>query len=182
MEGQGHGRKAGIDIEMARIHTDEQRIAHLLARTTKTESGCMEFNGCVQSNGYSRATVRRKTDYAHRHIYRLIKGEIPSGMDVCHSCDNRKCINPDHLFLGTRRENMQDAVKKGRQAKGARLPQTILGEQDRSRIVADARSGRPYKEIAREIGICRQHVGKIAIENGIRRNNPIKGSRNGVSQ
>ncbi len=72
---------------MTLLNTDKQRAAHLLSRTTKTETGCMEFNGCVQSNGYARATVRRKTDYAHRHIYRLVKGEIQDGLDVCHSCE-----------------------------------------------------------------------------------------------
>lgn len=165
---------------MTLLNTDKQRAAHLLSRTTKTETGCMEFNGCVQSNGYARATVRRKTDYAHRHIYRLVKGEIPDGLDVCHSCDNRRCINPEHLFLGTRLDNMQDAVRKGRQAKGKALPQTVLDEDDKRRIVDYAASGRLYNEIAREFGIGRQHVGHIAIQNGIRRAKSNQGGINGV--
>lgn len=167
---------------MACLHTDQQRAAHLLSRTAKTEAGCMEFLGCVQSNGYARATVRGKTDYAHRHIFRLAKGEIPDGMDVCHSCDNRRCINPDHLFLGTRRDNMQDAVRKGRQAKGKMLPQTVLDEDDKRRIVAYASIGRLYKDIAAEVGVGRQQVGHIAIQHGIRRARLAQGEKNGVSQ
>lgn len=161
---------------------DANRAAHLLSRTTITDGGCMEFNGCVQSNGYARATVRRKTDYAHRHIYRLAKGPIPDGLDVCHSCDNRRCINPAHLFLGTRRENMQDAVRKGRQAKGKMLPQTVIDEYDKRRIVESAHSGRLYKDIASEIGIGRQHVGQIAIQHGIRRRELTKWVKNGISK
>ena len=148
----------------------EDRAKHLLARTITTPTGCMEFQGCIQSNGYSRATVERKADYGHRHIYRLAIGEIPSGMDVCHTCDNRRCINPGHLFLGSRQENMADAVKKGRQAKGAALPHTKLTEFLKSEITSLAKQGVQYKDIAAKFGICRQHAGQIAIKNGVRRN------------
>lgn len=143
---------------------------HLLGRTRETETGCMEFTGCVQANGYSRATVARKTDYGHRHIYRLVKGEIPTGMDVCHSCDNRRCINPEHLFLGTRLENMKDCVQKGRQARGSMLPQTKTTDLVVAEITRMAHEGRPYQQIAEQFGICRQHAGQIAIKNGVHRN------------
>ena len=129
----------------------------------------MEYTGCVQSNGYARATVDRKADGAHRHIYRLVHGEIPKGMDVCHKCDNRKCINPAHLFLGTRKENMADAVAKGRQAKGFGLPHTVVDEAAELAIVAMAMAGVLYKDIAGLVGVGRQRVGQIAIRNGVRR-------------
>lgn len=148
----------------------QQRAEHLLSRTKVSGSGCMEFIGCIQGNGYARATVNRKTDYAHRHIYRLLKGEIPEGLDVCHQCDNRKCINPDHLFLGTRKENMLDAVSKGRQARGAKLPQTKIDDRAEAEIVRMALAGVKYKDIAAAFGIGKQHAGYIAIKNGVRRN------------
>lgn len=148
---------------------DAARAVRLLERTKSTDSGCMEYQGCIQANGYSRATVQRKADYGHRHIYRLLKGDIPDGLDVCHRCDNRKCINPDHLFLGTRRENMADAVSKGRQARGASLPHTKLTTFITQEIAAMAKQGLPYKEIAARFGICKQHAGQIAIKNGVRR-------------
>jgi hypothetical protein len=100
--------------------------------------------------------------------------DIPKGMDVCHSCDNRRCINPDHLFLGTRKENMQDAVSKGRQAKGFALPQTKISAYVEDEIVAMAKQGIPYKDIASAFGICRQHAGHIAIQNGVRRDGVSK--------
>ena len=145
------------------------RMAHLLGRTKTTASGCMEFQGCVQSNGYSRATVNRHTDYGHRHIFRLANGPIPAGMDVCHKCDNRRCINPEHLFLGTRQENMTDAVSKGRQAKGSMLPHFKVTEDAAREIGQMARDGILYKDVAACFGICRQHVGQIAIKQGVNR-------------
>ncbi|HCP79402.1 MAG: hypothetical protein CML16_03215 [Pusillimonas sp.] len=149
---------------------DNERLAHLLSRCVKTESGCLEYQGSVQSNGYARATVRRKTDHAHRHAYRLSRGiEIPKGIDVCHRCDNRRCINPGHLFLGTRLVNMQDAVSKGRQAKGEALPNFKVTSYVKAEIVAMAKAGIPYKDVAAAFGICRQHAGYIAIQNGVRR-------------
>lgn len=149
---------------------DQDRLRHLLARCNKTSDGCLEYQGCVQSNGYARATIRRKTDHAHRHAYRLANGvEIPKGIDVCHRCDNRRCINPDHLFLGTRKDNMQDAVAKGRQAKAFDLPHTKINQFVRQEIVALAKAGVPYSEVAAQFGICRQHAGYIAIQHGVRR-------------
>lgn len=150
--------------------TDDERANRLLDRTVKTESGCMEYTGCVQKNGYARATVNRVTDYAHRHIYRMLIGELPKGLDVCHKCDNRKCINPEHLFLGTRAENMADAKRNGRTAKGFDLPHTKISDDIRKYIVAMAKDGVKYKHIASEVGICRQRVGQVAIKEGIRRN------------
>jgi hypothetical protein len=130
----------------------------------------MEFCGCIQSNGYGRATVNRKTDYVHRHIYRLVKGPIPDGLDVRHKCDNRRCINPDHLLPGTRKDNMDDAVSRGRQARGSMLPQTKVTEYIELEITAMAKAGMPYKDVASAFGICKQHAGQIAIKNGVHRN------------
>jgi hypothetical protein len=145
------------------------RAAHLLSRTLTTAAGCMEYQGCVQSNGYSRATVNRVADYGHRHIYRLVNGEIPPGLDVRHTCDNRRCINPAHLVTGTRMENMQDAVARGRQAKGMRLPQTKITAFIEAEIVALAKANVKYADVAKLFGICPQHAGAIAIQNGVRR-------------
>ncbi|MCK5616824.1 HNH endonuclease [Candidatus Pacearchaeota archaeon] len=92
------------------------------------DTGCWNWSGCIQGNGYARVTYKRKTMGAHRLSYMAFFGPIPDGHDVCHRCDNRACVNPSHLFVGTRLDNMKDCVAKGRQAKGDMLPD-LRGEK-----------------------------------------------------
>lgn len=76
------------------------------------DSGCWEKIG--NSKGYSMVRLHGKPVSFHRVAYTAHFGKIPKGMYVCHKCDNPKCINPDHLFLGAPRDNVLDSVKKGR--------------------------------------------------------------------
>ncbi len=78
-------------------------------------SGCWLWTSELNWNGYGAFSYKLRRVTAHRMSWFLKHGEMPpSSVDVCHKCDTRSCVNPDHLFLGTRKDNMQDSVSKGR--------------------------------------------------------------------
>lgn len=96
----------------------EKRFWSRVDKRSKNE--CWEWQGNVV-RGYGHFPLTHfKTVKAHRFSYELKYGQIPDGMLVCHKCDNSKCVNPNHLFLGTHQDNMNDRSAKGRQAKGDR--------------------------------------------------------------
>jgi hypothetical protein len=75
---------------------------------------CWPWLGKPNIDGYGTITIAKETFGAHCIAYKITRGDIPKGICVCHTCDNRICCNPEHLFLGSRQDNMQDMMKKGR--------------------------------------------------------------------
>lgn len=88
-------------------------------QTLKDSSGCWLYTGSKSHNGYGHFRIGRKTFRAHRIAWELAFGAIPEGVRVLHTCDQRACVNPEHLFLGTQLDNMADCKAKGRNARGA---------------------------------------------------------------
>lgn len=78
------------------------------------KNGCHEWIGTIGSNGYALISINGKNAIVHRLLYKQKYGDIPNALMVCHKCDNRKCINLKHLFLGTAKENTQDMIIKNR--------------------------------------------------------------------
>ena len=89
----------------------------ILDRVTVNDDGCWEYDGCTRGSyghWYGAMSYHGSNTSTHRIVYEAYYGKIPNERHVCHRCDNTKCCNPEHLFLGTALDNHNDAVAKGR--------------------------------------------------------------------
>lgn len=95
-------------------------------------SGCWLWTGCLDKNGYGKVSsgIRSKPVHAYRASYEEFVGPIPKGLCVLHKCDVRSCVNPDHLSIGTYRDNTQDMMRKGRGPIGERQGSAKLTAAD----------------------------------------------------
>lgn len=123
------------------------------------ENGCWNWTRRTIPNGYGQMYFigegnRRTAKYAHRISWLIHFGAIPTGMHVCHRCDNPRCCNPWHMFLGTPAENARDRKAKGRNYQGKRK------RFDRNRIREMLNAGRSIREIACEMGAHRTTIEK----------------------
>ncbi len=114
------------------------------------ENGCWDWVGHRDCHGYSR--FGRKTK-GHRYSYEKFKGEIPDNLSVCHTCDNKGCVNPDHLFLGTTQDNQSDKVNKNRQSKGEDHGRTKLSKKEVSDIRSRLENGEFGTNLAKEYNV-----------------------------
>lgn len=139
-------------------HTLGERI--LDGSTPEPTTGCWLWRGARNPNGRPILSVKGKTKYAHRMAYETFVGSI-GGALVCHSCDNMACVNPAHLWLGTQQDNQKDKVRKGRQARGAKVGSAKLTETDVAEIRRLRAGGMKYLELSRRFGVVHGAIGHI---------------------
>lgn len=127
--------------------------------------GCWNWKGAAR-DGYGLFSIAVGSRNAHRYSWVLHNGEIQNSLQVLHRCDNRLCVNPDHLFLGTLQDNMADRNTKLRQARGEKAGRALLTEEQVRELRA-LRDGLDYigwgrrKEIATQYGISPDTLGAI---------------------
>jgi hypothetical protein len=131
----------------------------------KKTSHCWLWIG-QSHGGYGRLDFRkngvRTIFYAHRLSWEIHHGPIPPGIDVLHECDNPACQNPKHLFLGTQRDNNQDKIQKGRQARGEKFPFHKLTSESVVAIRSRYASGEiTQQQLADEFGICISQINGV---------------------
>lgn len=147
--------------------TLEQVIDMLLNERRKIDpiTGCWIDRGTMASrNGYTKLFYNRKWIYTTRFMWEIHTGNPPpKDMFVCHKCDNPPCFNPDHLFLGTNYDNMQDMIRKGR---ARHLSGDIISKKIRSGDVIQIRQeyaagGTSQGILGRKFGVSKTHVRNI---------------------
>ncbi len=122
------------------------------------DEGCWLWPHAKNNYGYGVARLGGRARLVHRASWECANGPIPQAMCVLHKCDTPACINPAHLFIGTRADNNADKVAKGRQLRGERQGGAILTESQARYILASKKSQRA---LAREFGISSSHVSKM---------------------
>lgn len=122
---------------------------------------CWPWLGTIDQDGYGRIFLSGKNCLAHRVIYALARGAEPGALLVCHSCDNRRCCNPAHLFLGTVADNQNDMVAKGRSRRGESCSHSKLTDVMVREIRRLAAAGHAQRSIARRFAVSQPNVGFI---------------------
>ena len=84
----------------------------ILEKFNKVDSGCWEWTSAMDGRGYGVISKNNKAVKAHREVYKLFIGPIPDNLCILHKCDNRRCVNPDHLYAGTKSDNAQDRADR----------------------------------------------------------------------
>lgn len=120
--------------------------------------GCWNWTGARIPSGYGSIGIQGTQVGAHRVAYELEVGAIPEGMFVCHHCDNKQCVRPDHLYLGTPKKNSEDAVARGRMVLRERHPNSKLTEAQVREIRSGVAAGQTQTSFAKRFNVSARAV------------------------
>lgn len=161
-------------MDIHKVAKDPIAIKDFNDRVNKTD-GCWNWSGTISKWGYGVFKKYRKHYRAHRLSYCIYNGDIPSGLIVRHTCDNKKCVNPNHLLLGTFQDNSNDMVERGRMLKGEKWHNAHNGtvpygerhgtaklrESDVIEILSLLRDGLPQRKIAKQYGVVQGTIANL---------------------
>ena len=162
----GHSKSCGcMKSEEAALRMREIRLKEsgtieerFFSRFKKTENGCWQWNAHADKDGYGVMSSHGKNIRAHRFSYEHHIGAIPQGMSVCHKCDNPGCVNPEHLFIGSAKDNAQDALTKKRHYIGDKNGRSKITEDHAKFIKSSSMSG---PELAEMFNVNRSTINNI---------------------
>lgn len=146
----------------------EEIEKRIFLKTKPGLNGCLDWIGAKGGNGYGRIRIKSKLYLPHRIIFEAFYGKNPGNFMVCHKCDNRFCVNPNHLFLGTRSDNMRDCYEKGRlpknlkNSRGEGVGTSKLKNSDILKIKSFLEKGLSQSHIAKIFFVHRSQINRIA--------------------
>ncbi|WP_332691684.1 HNH endonuclease signature motif containing protein [Devosia sp.] len=136
--------------------------AEQLKRYEVAPSGCWLWQGTITNMGYGQLSIDGRKTLAHRAMCEHHGKPIPEGLDACHTCDTPRCVNPAHIFAGTRADNMRDAARKGRTLTGERAPNSRLTEAQVREIRQAYQYGSGVGDLAARMGITPRYLWAVA--------------------
>lgn len=156
----GHTKSCGCMNSTKEFGYNEKIKNKIINNVTLTNNECWEWNKSLRL-GYAQIIAFGQSWFGHRLSYKIFKGDFPNDLFVCHRCDNKKCINPEHLFLGTPKDNVIDMMNKGRQnhAKGTNAGRAKLCDSkvlEARRLYKYENIG--YSKLARRYGVTSRTI------------------------
>jgi hypothetical protein len=131
-----------------RVNWNLEKIKHCCSLDQAT--GCWNWNRAL-STGYAVVTIDAHSVYVHRLVMSWMQ-ELPINSEVCHKCDNPRCVNPQHLYVGDRCSNAADMIRSGRSTKGIRHPRAVLSFDNVIEILWRSHFGERQRSIAKRFG------------------------------
>ncbi len=145
------------DLHLKSMTIDD--VMRFMSRVDRTPGGCWTWRGTVHHSGYGVfALPGRRQVRAHRAAYFIATDELPGDHLVCHRCDNPRCVNPGHMFLGSSADNKNDSVAKRRHGYGARNGRALLTDAKVTEIRSRRAAGATLTAIASAMGLTKSLV------------------------
>jgi len=144
------------------MRLDTAARERLMSKISMRPNGCWRWTAATNRRGYGVINVEGAARLAHRVTYHVFRRAVPNDLCVLHHCDNPSCVNPSHLFLGTRADNARDMKRKGRSAYGERNAHSKLTDKQRAEIRARYAAGNITQQaLADEHGVTQPLIAYV---------------------
>lgn len=155
--------KSSISMKAMRMRQSGSLQDRFFSRFIKLDNGCWQWVAHADKDGYGVLPSNKKNIRAHRFSYELHIGQIPNGLVICHRCDNPGCVNPNHLFSGTAKDNAQDSLQKGRHYVGEKNGRSKLTQENVKEILNSSLNG---QQLANKFSVTRATINRIKRREG----------------